>query len=186
MKPMKRIGKSLCMSIAAAALVSVAAAGCATNASGAPPKSAPAAGAGFAGFIWQVIAIKHSGTETPVPARYDAYLTFTPNGQFLANEPVNSHSGTYRETADGFTTSDLISTAVGYAGNDPVTLLAISAISAFDNGVHATVKLTGDRLAVTVDGYLLTCQRDGKQANFPTGSPSPQANPASSSPGYAG
>jgi hypothetical protein len=46
-------------------------------------------------------------------------------------------------------------------------LLSVNAISAFDNGGHAAVKLTGDRLAVTVGGYLLTCQRDGKQANYP-------------------
>jgi len=71
----------------------------------------------------------------------------------------------------GFTTSGMVSTAVGYAGHDPVVLLSVGAISAFDSGAHAEVRLTGDRLAVTVGGYLLTCQRDGRQADFPPARP---------------
>src|SRR5229473_666951 len=78
-----------------------------------------------------------------------------------------SHSGTYRTTSDGFTTSALASTLVGYAGHDPAVLLAIGAIGSFGNGVHATVKLTGDRLVVGVDSYTLTCQRRGSRADVP-------------------
>jgi len=168
---MKRSIKSLPMSIAVAALVSVAAAGCATTASGTSPESAPTAQAGFAGYKWQVVTIDHAGKETPVPARYAVYLQFTPDGQFGANEPVNYHSGAYHQTGHGFTTSGMGSTLVGYAGHDPVVLLSVGAISAFDNGIHAKVRLTGDRLAVTVGSYLLTCQRDGRQADFPRAQP---------------
>lgn len=156
------------MFIAAAALASLTA-GCGTTAarSRVTPqepmlsKPAPSAHTGFAGYKWQVVAITHQGKETSVPARYDVYLTFTPNGQFGANEPVNYHSGIYRTTSDGFTTSGIMTTAAGYAGNDPVTLLAIDAISAFNDRVHATAMMTGDRLAVTVGSYLLDCTRDG-------------------------
>jgi hypothetical protein len=165
---MKRTIRSLPMSIAVAALVSVAAAGCATAASGAAPKSAPGAQAGFAGYKWQVVAIDHAGKETPIPARYAVYLLFTPHGQFVANEPVNTHDGAYHQTGDGFTISDMGTTGVGYVGHDPAVLLSVAAISAFNNGVHAEVGLTGDRLAVTVGGYTLTCQRDGRQADFPS------------------
>ena len=70
-------------------------------------------------------------------------------------------------TSDGFTTSGLMTSSVGYAGHDPVVLLSISAIGSFDNGAHATVKLTGDRLMVGVDSYTLTCQRRGPQADVP-------------------
>jgi heat shock protein HslJ len=163
---MRRITKSVPVSIAVAALVSLVAAGCAATASGTSPKSAPDAHARFAGYKWQVVAIDHAGRETPVPARYTVYLQFTPDGHFGANEPVNYHSGLYRQTGDGFSTSDMASTLVGYAGHDPVVLLSESAIFAFVDGVHARVHLTGDRLAVTVGGYLLTCQRDGRQADF--------------------
>jgi hypothetical protein len=59
------------------------------------------------------------------------------------------------------------STMAGYAGHDPVVLLAEDAIWAFGNGVHAKVRLAGAQLAVTVGGYLFICQRDGRQADFP-------------------
>jgi hypothetical protein len=155
------------MSIAVAALVSVAAAGCATT--GTSPESVSAAQAGFAGYKWQVVTIDHAGKETPVPARYAVYLQFTPDGQFGANEPVNYHGGVYHKTGDGFTTSGMGSTLAGYAGHDAVVLLSVGAISAFGDGIHAMVRLTGDRLAVTVGSYLLTCQRDGRQGDFPAG-----------------
>jgi hypothetical protein len=163
------------MSIAAAALVSVAAAGCATATSGTgdqsgatrqkstSPKPAPSTGGGFAGHKWQVVAIDHAGEETPIPARYNAYLTFKPNGEFGANDPLNYHGGTYRAVGDGFTTGHNYSSLVGYIGKDPVTLLAVNAISAFNNGVHVTATVTGDRLTVSVGGYLLICQRNGAQ-----------------------
>jgi heat shock protein HslJ len=170
------------VSIAVAALVSLAAAGCAATASGTSPKSAPKsapnAQAGFAGYKWQVVAIDHAGGETPVPARYTVYLQFTPDGQFGANEPVNYHSGLYHQTGDGFTTRDMASTLAGYAGHDPVVLLSVSAIFAFGDGVHAKVHLTGERLAVTVGGYLLICQRDGRQADFPGLRPSGVSPPS--------
>jgi len=38
-------------------------------------------------------------------------------------------------------------------------------------GIHATAAVTGNQLTVTVAGYLLTCQRAGKQANFPPATP---------------
>jgi hypothetical protein len=163
---MRRIVKSLPVSLALAALVSLVAAGCAVTASGTSPKSAPDARAGFAGYKWQVVAIDHAGRGTPVPARYTVYLQFTPDGKFGANEPVNYHSGLYHQTGEGFTTSDMASTLAGYAGHDPVVLLSESAIFAFGDGVRAKVHLTGDRLAVTVGAYLLICQRHGSQADF--------------------
>ena len=168
---MKRVTKSLLTSLAIAALVCVAAAGCATAASGTSPESAPTAKAGFAGYKWQVVTIEHAGNQTRIPARYAVYLQFTLDGQFGANEPVNYHSGAYHHAGDGFTTSGMGSTLVGYAGHDPVVLLSVGAISAFDNGMHAKVRLTGDRLAVTVGSYLLTCQRDGVQADLPSAQP---------------
>jgi hypothetical protein len=152
---------------AAAALVSLAA-GCGTTAGGGPPTPAPAATAGFIGYKWSVVAIGHDGRETPIPARYNVYLQFTPSGQFGANDPVNYHSGTYRVTSDGFTTSDVVTTLVGYAGKDPVTLLAMSAISSFDANPSAAVRNpTGSTITIGVNGYTLTCERAGKQANFP-------------------
>lgn len=124
--------------------------------SAAPATSVPP---GFTGYEWQVVAISHGVEAMSIPARLHVALQFSPRGQFGASDSINFHSGTYRATSDGFTTSDLIVTAVGYAGHDPAVLLAESAMGAFDSGVHATVKLTGDWLVVGVGSYTLTCQR---------------------------
>ncbi len=139
--------------------LALAACGSATSARSVSP--------GFTGYDWQVAAISHNGKVTSIPARMQVALQFSPGGQFGANDSVNFHSGTYRTTSDGFTTSALASTLVGYAGHDPAVLLAIGAIGSFGNGVHATVKLTGDRLVVGVDSYTLTCQRRGSRADVP-------------------
>src|SRR5579859_7068357 len=109
---MKPIVKSVLVSVAVAALASLAAAGCGAVAGGGPD-SAPAAQAGFAGYKWTVTAIDQAGKETAVPERYGVGLLFTPNGEFGASDSVNYHSGTYRQAAGGFATSTLYTTAIG-------------------------------------------------------------------------
>jgi hypothetical protein len=145
----------------AVALMALAAAACGSTAAG-----GPSASAGFAGYKWSVVSIGHGGTETPVPAHYNVYLQFAPHGQYGANEPVNYHFGSYRQTGDGFTTSLVAVSAAGYIGHDPVILLAVGAISSLDNVSHASVKLTGGRLEVMAGGYTLTCERAGEQGNL--------------------
>jgi len=122
--------------------------------------------AGFAGYKWSVVAIGHDGKQTSIPARYDVYLQFAPNGQYGANDPVNYHFGAYRQTGDGFTTSLVAVSAVGYAGNDPVITLTMGAIGRLDDVADASVTVTGNRLDVVAGGYTLTCQRAGEQANL--------------------
>ena len=117
-------------------------------------------------YKWAVVSISHVGKTTPVPGNYSVFLQFTPDGRFGANEPVNYHSGSYRVTPDGFTTSGLVSTAAGYVGHDPVVLLSVSAISAFGDEAGAQTDVSGSELTVTVGGYTLLTHKDGSQANF--------------------
>ena len=147
--------------IVAVALMALAAAACGSTAGGSSML------AGFAGYKWSVVAIGHDGKQTSIPAHYNVYLQFAPNGQCGANDPVNSHFGTYRQTGDGFTTSLVAVSAVGYAGNDPVITLTMGAISRLDDVADASVTVTGNRLDVVAGGYTFTCQRAGEQANFP-------------------
>ena len=148
----------------AVALMALAAAACGGAAGGSSML------AGFAGYKWSVVAIGHDGTRTSIPAHYDVYLQFAPNGQYGANEPVNYHFGTYRPTAGGFATSLVAVSAGGYAGNDPVIVLAMGAISRLDDVADASVTVTGNRLDVVAGGYTFTCQRAGEQAGL---TPSP-------------
>lgn len=126
----------------------------------------PATTPGFVGYRWAVGSIGHDGKTTPVPRAYRVFVQFGPDGQFGAHDPVNYHGGNYRVTPGGFTTSGHYVTLVGYAGDDPVILLAQSAISAFDNEVPALAKVSGSTLTVMVGGYVLTAQRDGRPTNL--------------------
>ena len=119
----------------------------------------------YAGYDWLVVAISHGGKITSVPARLGVDLRFSRSGRFGGDDPVNFHDGSFRVTRDGFTTGPLGVTGAGYAGHDRVVLLAISAMTAFDNGARAKVTLTGDRLVVSVASYTLTCQRHGPAHN---------------------
>jgi hypothetical protein len=130
---------------------------------------------GFIGYDWQVVSISYDGTATSIPASPQVVLWFSPGGQFGAKGGVYySSSGVFRTTRDGFTVSDMGAGGplAGYTGHDSAVVLAMIAISAFDDeGVHATVKLTGDQLVVGVGPYTLTCQRSGRQADIPVGPP---------------
>jgi hypothetical protein len=139
--------------------------GCGSATSPKPTPPASQVSAGFAGYRWLVVAIGHEGTVTSIPARLSVDLRFSPNGRFLADDSVNSHSGTFRMTHGGFTTSTLASSLVGYVGHNPAILLSQNAMTAFDNGAHATAQVTGDRLVVSVGSYTLTCVRHGPAGN---------------------
>ena len=119
----------------------------------------------FTGYDWLVVAIRHEGKVTSIPARFNVDLRFSRNGRFLADDPINSHSGTFRMTPGGFTTSVLGVTLVGYPGHDPVILLSQRAIRAFDNSAHAAARVTGNLFVVSVASYTLTCQRHGPAGN---------------------
>jgi hypothetical protein len=160
--PMRHRARFLALAGASIVLMSLALAACGSA------TSARSVSPAFTGYVWQVVAISHGGKVTSIPPRLQVALRFSPGGQFGANDSINFHSGTYRATGGGFTTSALSSTLVGYAGHDPAVLLAISAIGSFGNGVHATVTLTEGRLVIGVGSYTLTCQRRGPQANVPT------------------
>ena len=119
----------------------------------------------FVGFKWLVTAITRDGQQTPILSSTrpvsQVYVLFRPNGEFGANDPVNFHQGTYSLTEDGFTTSGVLHTLVGYVGDNQTILVAMAAISAFNTGAHAKATVTGDRLVISVGEFVLDCQRDG-------------------------
>jgi hypothetical protein len=125
----------------------------------------------FVGYEWQVVAISRAGKVTSIPARLNVALRFSADGQFGANDGVNFHSGTYRATSDGFTTSSLSTTLIGYAGHDPAVLLAISAIGTFGDGTHAKAELIADHLVVRVGSYTLSCERHSLGPSGPSSAP---------------
>ncbi len=166
--------RSVTLAAAGMCLPLVALAACSSPHSSAhSPDPAAAAHPGFAGYEWTVVAIARGGANTAIPARYSVDLIFAPGGQFIANDPVNTHSGTYEVTGGGFVTSNVAVSLAGYAGHDPIILLAQSAIGSFDTSARAAASVAGNQLTVVVRGYTLTCRRNGAQGNLPRPSPSP-------------
>jgi heat shock protein HslJ len=163
--PMLRSVRFLTLASACFCLVPLALAACNSPTSSRPTTSASSASAGFIGYDWLVVGIRHEGKVTDIPARFHVDVRFSQNGRFGANDPVNFHGGRFHVTPAGFTTSAMVSTAVGYAGHDPVILLTQGAMMAFDNGASATVRVAGNRLVVGVASYTLTCQRHGRAGN---------------------
>ncbi len=146
--------------LVAAALVTLAVAACGSTGGGSSMLG------GFAGYKWSVVTISHDGKQTSIPAHYNVYLQFAPNGQYGANDPVNYHFGAYRQAGNGFMTSLVAVTAVGYAGNDPVITLAMKAISRLDTLADVSATVTGNQLDVVAGEYTLTCQRAGQQGSL--------------------
>ena len=126
---------------------------------------------GFTGYDWQVVTISHDGTATRIPASLPVVLQFSPDGHFGVIDSVNVLNGSYRTTGNGFTVSGMGTTLAGYAGRNPTILLEINAIGSFNDGVHATAKLTRDLLVVGVGSYTLTCRRRGRQSELLTTGP---------------
>ena len=159
----------------AALLIAVTLSACSPPALSAPPKPAsrvpgPVAStshAGFVGWRWTVTAIANGGAAVPVPAKDGVYLEFDNSGMFVANEPVNTHSGPYQVTSDGFTTGQIATTLVLGGAQDKGGQLAIKAINMFSEhpGTRATVNVTGTRMTVTENGYTFTCTRSSPSAN---------------------
>jgi len=144
---------------------------------GQQPSAAPASETGFVGYKWTVTAISDGGPAVSVPARDDVFLAFTRDGQFVANEPVNTHGGPYWVTPSGFTTEQVATTLVLGGADDPGGVQAIRAIEAVTAGTHASVDITGNSMVVRENGYTLTCRRDGA-FSFPaaqSSSPPPSA-----------
>lgn len=146
-------------------LVALGLAACGSTATPSSATAASPASAGFSGYHWLVVAIAQEGKVTSIPARFNVDLRFSRAGRFLADDPVNSYSGRFRLTPGGFATSAVVSTAVGYAGHDPVILLSQRAMMTLVNGAHAAARVTGNRLVVSVGSYMLTCQRHGPAGN---------------------
>ena len=57
--------------------------------------TASSASPGFTGYDWQVVAIGHAGKVTPIPARLEVALQFSPGGQFVAFDGISPLPPTY-------------------------------------------------------------------------------------------
>ena len=96
-----------------------------------------------------------------VPAVRAGSVVLAPSGALQADDTVNSSSGRYRLTAHGFAGSDVATSAVGYAGSDPVVLEQQAAVALIVGGGEVSVAGSGARRALTVGGYTVLFSNTG-------------------------
>jgi heat shock protein HslJ len=154
---------------AAAAVVAVLALAIALVVARGSTHRTPAAGsAAFAGYRWNVVTVDadSGGTHVSVPSTWHAYIAFGRDGHVQADDALNTLSGAYRVTADGYTVHDMVSTAMGYDGRDPARTAVILALDSVlgGTGPHptpVTAQVHGTRLTLTVPGTVVRLTRAG-------------------------
>ncbi len=152
-----------------AALVLLAAA-CASRNPAPAATMAPSAGA-FVGSRWRIVEIVHSGAHVTAPPGRPGMIAFSPDSHLLAGDGVNTSSGLFRLTRNGFRAHDIGTTLVGYAGRDQGVLTQIAAVAALVSGADVTATVDRGRLTLVVSGFTVSCARAGEAAN-PTAPPS--------------
>jgi hypothetical protein len=120
------------------------------------------------GFRWLLTEITTGNASLSVPQSLHATWQFTADQQFLASDAVNAISGRYRLGPARFTTLDVATTAVGYAGSDPVRLAVISGFQRMISG-RSNVELTSSptNVVIRVPGYVMTFRRVGPAGPSP-------------------
>lgn len=118
---------------------------------------------GFVGFHWRVSRIEDAQGEFSLPRPFEAEIVFTCDGHVLGGDTLNSLSGRYRKVPGGYRVSDVVQTAVGYAGDDPTRGRTIEAIDRmfFTVGDASGPELSSVRVGVQLDGDVLIVSRGG-------------------------
>jgi hypothetical protein len=125
------------------------------------------------GYRWQITEVRHGTASVTVPRGRGGYVAFSPNGVLNADDGVNHYYGHFTPTANGYHVTDMAGTLVGYVGHDPVTLAlteGTQAITTQDSDV-VIEGLTGDRLALSADGYHVAATRAAREPVQPTSVP---------------
>jgi len=127
------------------------------------PASPGVVSVGYVGSHWRLTDVADARGTTEIPESVDAWLELAADGRLLASDDVNVINGAFGATSVGFDITDAGSTLVGYGGNDPVELAAITGIGAM------TIVAGGQAVHVTVlsaDHEHLTVQASGVRLTF--------------------
>ena len=136
----------------------------------------PAAGpVSVAGTDWQFLRGIQGTTNFSTPGRH-VHLAFYDNGTYGADDSVNGHGGTYRQTPSGIEFSSGTTTMVLYAGDDPnvvATQFAFTSMLSGRSPVRAELNDAGE-LVLSGSGYSLWFRSAG-----PVDTPTTHASPTS-------
>lgn len=134
--------------------------------------SSPSASAGYVGSSWRLTSVAEKASSVTIPADIGAQMNLLPDGQILVDDGVNTVSGRFTTTADGFEVRGFTSTTVGYGGKNPIRLAAIAAVRALVGDTAApardtVVSAARTRLVVEAGAYRLTFERTGPATDTP-------------------
>jgi hypothetical protein len=119
--------------------------------------------------------VAEGATATTIPADVGAGMALLPDGRIVVDDSVNTLSGLFTISADGFEVRDVASTLVGYAGGDPHRLAAIAALDTLASGRpgqsgparDTVISANETRLVVQAGAYRLTFERTGPASAGP-------------------
>ncbi|GAA0813667.1 hypothetical protein [Spirilliplanes yamanashiensis] len=139
-----------------------------------PPASPGVVSAGYLGSHWRLAAVTDRRGTTAIPASVGAWLELAADGTLLASDGVNVINGHVTGAGAGFDVYEAITTLVGYAGDNPAEVAAVTGIHAVTSGPPVTSSAPGDGsqappVHVTVlasDGEQLTVQGSGVRLTF--------------------
>jgi hypothetical protein len=127
---------------------------------------------GVVGFRWRIAEVRHGTAGVTVPRARGGYFAFTPAGDLVADDTVNSYAGRFTSTANGYHVTVMRVSLAGYGGHDPVTLALIGGTQALtETGTDVTVRLAGTRLYLSAGDYRITAVRAGPVGILPSPSP---------------
>lgn len=156
-----------------AVAVTAHAAGCAST----PARTGTADAAGFVGYQWRIIEVRHGASHVTIPAALGGSIAFARDRTLYADDSINGYFGHYRVGQDGsYRPLDVGSTLVGWVGHDRARRSLISAVEALTQSNVVTATVGGDRLRLSTAGYMITCSKIGTQPNDRP--PSPTATPS--------
>jgi hypothetical protein len=162
----RRVTVGLAAAIGAAVIVGLAVPAVVSG----PATPVPAAGsAAYVGSAWRLTTVAQGSTTTVIPASVGAVVEFTLKGEIFIFDGVNSVTGSYVKSADGFDVPpNVISTAVGYSGQNPRRLAAITAMDTITGrsgqpgpAKDTVVSVTRTGLIIQAGPYRLTFERAG-------------------------
>lgn len=137
------------------------------------PATAPAP---YVGSSWHLLSVSQGSESHTLPRSILAAADFFADGRLVLHDSTNTLSGRYVIAAAGFSSRDMSTSLIGYAGNNATKTMTMNAIDAIAGGGLGTpppvgARTSGSTLVLDVDGYVMTFERSGP-VREPSTSPS--------------
>jgi heat shock protein HslJ len=136
-------------------LVCLVLGGCASQRPAEPIATPGHGGHGLAGVRWRLRQVTGPAGTVAIPASLDSYLEVTSQYAISGKDGCSFFTAAGYRSAQGFTASDVASTANGCLSDHGARDAARSGFSSILSGQPARVRLSGGQLRLTTGKYTL-------------------------------